>query len=212
MITTKALLGTATLGLATLVSSSAIAQSVVDTDSAGLIGKQYVGVDLFLEDFRDLPDNGTGVALSYNKPVSEVLDLSATLSMAQVDSNTIDLSSNALEGAAVYYSRLEGYTPFVFGALGYEWNEIDLPGNLPDDKDEGFFYRVGFGVEIPLADKTAAVVKLSYSDGVDSGAEDSFGGEVGINHWFTSKFAVNGSILVVEDDSVSFRIGARFAF
>ena len=212
MITTKALIGSATLGLATLVSSSAIAQSVVEVDSAGLIGKQYAGVDFFIEDFRDIPDNGYGAALSYNKPVSDVLDLSAALTLAQVDSPTIDLGRNAIEVGALYYSALEGYTPFVFAGLGNEWIDIDRPGSLADDKDEGIFFRVGFGVEVPLADKTAAVVKLSYSDGVDSGKEDSFGGEIGINHWCTSKFAVNGSILIVEDDSVSFRIGGRFAF
>jgi hypothetical protein len=209
MITTKQLIGAAALGLATFVTSSAIA---ADSASAGLIGKRYAGADFLLKDFRDIADNGNGGTLVFNQPVSEVVDLSGSYSFNQVNGDSLDLTQNALELGAVYHSQLEGYTPFMSASLGYGWDKWKFPAPALNDNDEGFFYSIGLGVEVPLSDKTAAIGELSYQDGTDSDTEDSIGLEVGLNHWFTDKVALKASVYIVEDDSVSFRIGARFAF
>jgi hypothetical protein len=212
MITTKQLLGAAALGLATLVTSSAIAQTVADSESPGLIGKRYAGADFLLKDFRDISDNGYGGTLIFNQPISEVVDLSGSYSFNQVNGETTDLTQNALEAGVVYYSQLDGYKPFMSASLGYGWDKWKFPAPAQGDNDEAFFYSIGLGVEVPLTDKTAAIGEISYQDGVDSDTENSIGLEVGVNHWFTDKVALKASVYIVEDDSVSFRIGARFAF
>jgi len=213
MITTKQLIGAAALGLATFVtSSSAIAQADADSESSGLIGKRYAGADFLLKDFRDIADNGNGGTLVLNQPVSDVVDLSGSYSFNQVNGDSIDLTQNTLELGAVYYSQLDGYKPFMSAGLGYGWDKRKFPAPIQGDNDEGFFYSIGLGVEVPLTDKTAAIGEFSYQDGTNSDVEDSWGLEVGVNHWLTEKFALKASVYVVEDDSVSFRIGARFAF
>jgi hypothetical protein len=212
MIITKQLMGAAALGLATIVTSSAIAQSYVDSESAGLIGKRYAGVDLAIMDARDLPDNGTGGSLLYNQPLSEVLDLTAAYGFNQVNGDALDLTQSALEVGVVYYSQVENYKPFMSASVGYSWDKWKFDAPTLNDNDESFFYSIGLGVEVPLTDKTAAIGEVSYQDGVDSGEEDSWGLEVGLNHWFTEKVALKASVYVVEDDAVTFRIGARFAF
>lgn len=213
MITTKQLIGAAALGLATFVtSSSAIAQAVADSESSGLIGKRYAGADFLMKNFRDFADNGYGGTLLVNQPVSEVVDLTGSYSFSQVNGDWTDLTQNALELGAVYYSQLDGYKPFMSAGLGYGWDKWKFPAPIKGDNDEGFFYSIGLGVEVPLTDKTAAIGEFSYQDGADSDVEDSWGLEVGINHWVTDKVALKASVYIVEDDSVTFRIGARFAF
>lgn len=209
MITTKQLIGAAAFGLATLVTSSAFA---ADGASSGLIGKRYVGADFLATDFRDIDDNGNGGSLVFNQPVSDVVDLSATYSFNQVNGDALDLTQSTLEIGAVYYSQLEKYTPFMSASLGYGWDKWKFQAPTLNDNDEGFFYSIGVGVEVPVADKTALIGEFSYQDGTDSDTEDSFGLEVGVNHWFTEKLAFKASAYIVEDDSVTFRIGARLAF
>ena len=212
MITTKQFLGAAAFGLATFTASTAIAQVDSDSVSAGLIGKRYAGADFVFKDFRDIDDNGYGGALVFNQPVSNVVDLTGSYSYTQVDAKLIDLKQSALEIGAIYYSELEGYKPFLAASLGYGWDKWEFPSPLAADNDEGAFYSIGIGAEVPLTDKTAATGTVSYRDGFDSGDEDSLGLEVGINHWFTETLALKASVYIVEDDSVSLRIGARFAF
>jgi len=212
MITTKQLIGAAALGLATFVTSSLNAQEVADAQSAGLIGKRYAGADFLITDSRDLADNGYGGSLIFNQPVSEVVDLTGTYSFDQMNGQSTDLTRNVLELGATYYSELEGYKPFMTASLGYGWDKWKFPAPALNDNDEGFLYSIGLGAEVPLSDKTAAVGEVSYQDGLDSGEEDSWGLEVGLNHWFTDKVALKASVYVVEDDSVAFRLGARFAF
>lgn len=212
MITTKQLIGVASLGLAIFVTSSAIAQDVAGSESSGLIGKRYAGVDFVIKDHRDTSDNGYGGTLLFNQPVSGVVDLTGSLSFNQMDTQSADLTQSALKVGAVYYSELDGYKPFMSAGLGYGWDKWKFPAPIQGDNDEGFFYSIGLGVEVPLTDKTAAIGEVSYTDGVGSAEEDSWGLEVGLNHWITDKFAVKGSVYIVEDDSVTFRIGARFAF
>lgn len=210
MNTTKQLIGAAALGLATFVtSSSALA---ADSASAGLIGKRYIGADFIASDFRDIDDNGNGGALVFNQPVSDVVDLTGSYSFNQVNGDALDLTRSTVEFGAVYHNQLEGYTPFMSAAIGYGWDKWKFPAPAQNDNDEGFLYKIGFGVEVPLSDKTAAIGELSYRDGTDSDTEDSIGLELGVNHWFTEKVALKASVYIVEDDSVTFRIGARFAF
>lgn len=209
MITTKQLIGAAALGLATFVTSSALAS---DSTSSGLIGKRYVGADFLVKDFRDIDDNGNGGTLVFNQPVSDVVDLSASYSFNQINGDSLDLTQSTLEIGAVYYNQLENYTPFMSASLGYGWDKWKFPAPIQNDNDESFIYSIGFGVEVPLSNKTAAIGELSYQDGTDSDTEDSIGLELGVNHWFTDKVALKTSVYIVEDDSVTFRIGARFAF
>jgi hypothetical protein len=213
MITTKQLIGAAALGLATFASaSSALAQSATEPESPGLIGKRYVGADFVMKDFRDLSDNGYGGSVLFNQPMSDVLDLTGSYSYTQVDGQGPDLTQSALDVGAIYYAEKDGYKPFMSASLGYGWDQWKFAAPAQNDNDEGFFYSVGFGVEVPLSTNTAAIGQVSYRDGVDSDTEDSFGLDLGVNHFFTSQFAVKASVYIVEDDSVSFRIGARFAF
>jgi hypothetical protein len=212
MITTKQLIGAAALGLATFVTSSLNAQEIANASSSGLIGKRYAGADFLITDSRDLADNSYGGSLVFNQPVSEVVDLTGSYSYDQMNGQAIDLTRNVLEVGAIYYSQLEGYKPFMSASLGYAWDKWEFPAPLQGDNDEGFLYSIGLGVEVPLSDKTAAVGEVSYQDGMDSGEEDSWGLEVGLNHWITEKVALKASVYVVEDDAVSFRLGARFAF
>ena len=212
MITTKQLIGAATLGLAIFVTSSAIAQDVTGSESSGLIGKRYAGADFLIKDFRDMADNGYGGTLLFNQPISGVVDLTGSYSFNQVNGEAVDLTQNALKVGAVYYSEQDGYKPFMSAGLGYGWDKWKFPSPIQGDNDEGFFYSLGLGVEVPLNDKTAAIGEVSYADGLDSAEEDSWGLEVGVNHWITDTLAIKASAYIVEDDSVSFRIGARFAF
>jgi hypothetical protein len=213
MITTKQLIGAAALGLASFVTTTSVfAQPVEDSGSSGLIGKRYVGADFVTKDYRDLNDNGYGGSLLVNQPVSDVVDISGRFSYTQLDNKSADLTQTAFEVGTVFYTEKDGYKPFMSASLGYGWDEIDYPAPLRSQNEEGFIFSVGAGVEVPLTDKTAAIGEFSYRDGTDSNTEDSWGLELGLNHWVTEKIALKGSVYIVEDDSVTFRIGARLGF
>jgi hypothetical protein len=213
MITTKQLIGAAALGLASFVTStSAVAQAVETTESSGLIGKRYAGADFMIQDYRDTSDNGHGGALIFNQPFSDVVDITGALSRSMIDGDFVEMTKDVLKVGAVYYTEKDGYKPFMSAGLGYGWDKLEFKNSNRKDNDEGFLFSVGVGVEVPLSEKTAAIGEFSYSDGADSNSEDSWGLELGLNQWVSKTIAIKGSVYIVEDDSVTFRIGARLAF
>jgi hypothetical protein len=213
MITTKQLIGAGVLGLAAFVmSTSAFAQAEATTSDSGpgLIGKRYLGADFVFTDYRDLEADGFGGGISVNLPVSPAVDIGLSYGYDLLDGDNLEVSSHGLTGGAVWYSQQDGYKPFMSASLGFVQSETEI-GTF-EDSDGNMVYSVGLGVEAPIGDKTAITGEVSYADGFDSGYEDSIGIEVGLVHWLSNKFALEGSVYVVEDDSITLNIGARFVF
>ncbi len=213
MITSKQFIGAAAFGLASFVTTAATAQDTADSDYAGLLGKRYYGLDFTLADYRDNLDNGYGGSMTANLPISSVVDFRSSYHYNIVNGEKTDLEQHALQFDAVYYSRnFEYYTPFITGGLGYGWDSWEFSGPVKNDNDEGFFFAIGAGVEVPFNEKTAGFGSISFRDGVNSDTEDSWGLELGVNHWATSNTSIKASVYIVEDDSVTFRIGFRTLF
>jgi hypothetical protein len=207
------LYGVAACGLA-LLAAAPLSFGQASDETEGVIGKRYVSANAFLDDIRDYSDNGYGGTVGVNYPVYQGIDLGGGLGYETVKGDGFDIKQNSIQGGATFYNRESGYTPFFSAGLGYAWDKIDVSVPAPgfNDRDENAFYALSAGVEFPFAPATVGLVELAYVDGFDSDIDSSWQLSLGVNHWFTKRFALHGNVNIVEDDAVVLSVGVRFAF
>ena len=181
---TKSLVG----ALAALAAGACMFGQTVDTTSAGLLGKRYASAGLFAADFRDSPiDTGIGAQLGVNLPVAANLDVAFSYEYVHIDDSLVDANGNALGATARYHTLWSGVKPFADATLGYTW--LDADNWISGFEYDEFFWDLGVGVEIPVANATAIIGRVGYSELFDNDFDGSWNFTVGASHWFSPRLA-----------------------
>ncbi len=138
------------------------ASFAVAESQAGLIGERYAAFDLGYVEFDDGGDL-TGGTLTLNVPSTiKGLDLGVSVGFASGGYGALDADQWGADAYGVYYSRQQGFTPYLVGSVGYTSMKAELYGYSATESS--FTYSVGAGVEIPLTQQCSLDLNLSYND------------------------------------------------
>jgi len=190
-----------------VAAAALVAGTVSVSSAAGLLGQRYVGAtfDWVLWDNDELPggdlDDGRGLSLTFNQPLSSNVDLSldysyldagGTLDLGEGDIYNFDASSQAVTFNATFYMPAGNVKPFVKAGAGWAWAKID------GDSDNDTIYQIVPGVEIPAGEKATLTLFAAWQDYFDNESEDdgffTFGA--------TAEFALNDKVSLLATGSV----------
>lgn len=168
------------LGLAALVGSTlpAVGQTA---EHSGLLGKRYVEASAFILDYQNYEDDGYGLGVVVNLPVTAHLDVGAGFEPNWEEGDR-DENFQDLFLYATLHTEFGDLRPFARAELGYEWWSVS------DDP----FYQVDVGAEYPLTDRVSVSASVGWSEFL---SEDwnggSFVASLRGNYWVTEAFAVS---------------------
>lgn len=155
------------LGVVTIASAqqatttTAPAATTTTTDSTtgtGLLGSRYFGAGYdYLAINGSGPNHAHGFELVYNQPVTAYLDLGADYDWARARYAGERLTQEVAEVNATAYTNLEWGRPFVLASAGWAWAR---GGGVSDDS---FLYKLGVGVEFPVAKAFAISPYVNYA-------------------------------------------------
>ena len=138
-------LGVAMTASAQTASATAPAPSQPEP-AAGLLGSRYTGVAY---DYLDLsgtgPNHAQGLDLTFNQPLAANFDLNLGYDWARANYAGARYTQQDFEVGSTAYTNLNWGKPFALAAAGWDWAR---GGGAHDDS---FFYKVGVGVEFPVA-------------------------------------------------------------
>lgn len=197
-----------------LVASVAlVASSVSVASAAGLLGQRYAAAtyDWVLWDENAI-DDGHGITLTLNQPLSSNIDLSVDYSYldtgVSTEAGSFDMSGQTLAFNGTYYMPAGNMKPFIKAGAGWAWTKI------AGETDNDMIYQIVPGIEIPAGEKASLTLFAAWQDYFDNEAEDDGTWDFGA----IAEFAVSSqwSVLVrgsVDDDSnYGFSAGALLRF
>lgn len=185
------------------------AGSVPAASAAGLLGQRYAAATfdwVLWDNVADTKiDDGHGITLGLNQPLSQNVDL--TLSYSYLDAGArvdfgeggvaeFDISSQSLLFGGTFYMPAGGVKPFI--AVNAGWAGTKAAGSTDNDA----VYQIVPGVEIPAGDKASLTLFAAWNDYFDNEDEDDGAWNFGA----LAEFQVNSqwSLLAktsVDDDS-----------
>ncbi len=139
--------------------------------AAGLLGERYAAAtfDWVFPDDNDV-DNGRGVTLTLNQPLTTSIDLALTYSYLDTGANfgfgNIDISGQNLMFGGTYHMQAQGMKPFIGVSAGWLGTKVD--GSTDNDT----VFQIVPGVEIPAGEKASLRLYAAYSDYFDNEPED----------------------------------------
>ena len=168
--------------------------------SPSLLGKRTVETDLGINDYTQYPTDYF-VGTTVNVPLTAGLDAGASFDHTRQ------------EGGASHYevlgAHLTGYhdvgAPRLFAraTLNYEWWAVE---NL-------VWYQADIGAERALCSRVLLSAFISWHDFFSSQVLDgSFSSTAKLAYWVTPKVALDGSCSLLEEGSLSYRLGVTFVF
>ena len=182
--------------------------SAADTD-AGLLGRNYVGTDLFIEHVRTANiSDGLGGALTGNFAVAPHFDLGATASLERF--SDFSIRDDRLGVYARGFTEVSGFRPFADLSLGGTWQSSTFDGVTHRSNDG--IYGVAFGVEAPVAKSTALFGRLGYNKYFDSKNGHYWLYSLGLNHWLTPQLNLGASVSFQDSDSVTYKLHVVLGF
>lgn len=202
MTLTQKILGVASLGLA-LVSASFAQQAT--SNSASILGVQYVEVGFGYLDINHSATDAFALGADVNVPLTANLDLNVGYSYEWIENNN-SLYGNVVSAGLTAYLTEGALRPFVTGGLGYVWDSSAAGG------DEYAVWDVGVGAEYSFNSTTSVAVAASYADDFESGDNHSIAGLVQANHWFTSSIAGTVGVSWLEHGHIGYGVSAIFKF
>lgn len=154
-----------------------VAGSVPAASAAGLLGQRYAGAtfDWVLPD-NDMVDDGRGLTLVLNQPLSQNIDLSVSYSYldtgADVDFGEggighFDASSQNVMFGGTFYTQAGTMKPFI--SLSAGWLGTRIAG---EDENDGV-YSIAPGIEVPAGDKASLTLYASWNNTFDDDLEDN---------------------------------------
>lgn len=183
----------------------------------GLLGRRYAGLDFTYDHFTTSRiDKALGVAGALNLPVASNYDFGLSYAYADASGTNYDALDKTLGLSLVVHEPTE-YGRGYFGAtLGHSWHHLDT--SLAGGRDNGAFWGVRAGCEIPFGRHTALNAGLAYTDSFDHSLQRNrqlrYFAEA--SRWLTREIAgvVSVSYRQIKDapDAVAFTLGARLAF
>lgn len=195
-----------------------VAGSVPVVSAAGLLGQRYAGATfdwVFPDD--NWVDDGRGVTLVLNQPLSQYIDLSASYSyldtgadidLGEGEIGSIDASSQNLLFGTTLHAEYNSVKPFVGLSLGWLGTKID------GSTDNDMVYQITPGVEIPAGDKASLTLFASWNDYFDNEDEDDGSWNFGAAADFdlTSTWSLLTKVTIDEDSNWGLSAGALVRF
>lgn len=118
------------------------------TVAPGLLGSNYIGASY---DYFALhgggPNHAQGLNTDLNLAWLDHLDVNLGYRWARTNESAGRLTSQAFDLGGTTFTSLAWGKPFLLGAVGWDW-EHGATAN-----DHSFFYKLGLGVELPVAAK-----------------------------------------------------------
>jgi hypothetical protein len=198
---------------ALLLGSSVFAQS--GASEAGLIGKRYAGADLGYDHYRSsVLDRGFGGTAIVNAPFNASIDASLAFSPAHISGNGYSANDNNLSATVLTFNRTPEGKAYFSATLGHRWNSVSNAG--VDTSDNGAFWGIAAGYEVPISQLTAFNVGLGYSSPFTSSGRHTLSYRVEVNHWLTGRVAgvVSAAYKQINHspDALSYTAGLRWLF
>lgn len=187
------------------------------TPESGLIGKRHAGLDFTYDHFQSSRvDKALGLAGALNVPVSSELDFNVSYAYADASGASYDALDKTLGLSLLVHQPTEYGRGYFAGTLGHSWHRLDT--SLSGIRDNGAFWGVRAGYEIPFRNGAAINAGLAYTDAFDHSLHRNrqlrYFAEA--SRWLTRDLAgvVSASYRQIKDapDAVTFTIGMRVAF
>ena len=199
-----------------LLVSGAIAHAQ-SMNEPGLIGKQYFGADYTYDHFNgDTVEHAHGVGGIVNVPASRAFDLTLAYNWVDGSGPGYDQVDKILAGSVLTHRKTEYGTGYFAATIGHSWHSLDVRN--VGTRDNGAFWGVRAGYEIPVGRSTAINAGLGYSHSFDNGLKrnQALRYYAEANHWFSPVVAgvVSASYKQIKQapDAVGFTAGLRWNF
>jgi opacity protein-like surface antigen len=175
--------------------------------SAGLLGQTYASASLGFIDLDDTGIDARSLALSANQYVRDGVDSFLDYNYTRSDrfAGTRLTQHDLLLGARAY-THWQGVKPYAEAGVGWVWQKAG------GARDNSFAWAAGVGAEIEVAAQTTVTPFVRYSDLADGGDNNQWEYGVKANHWFTEKFALQGSLSRDDDQNLFYRLGVNVRY
>lgn len=207
------IISTVLVGLAvtTLSLAQTTTPSTTPSDGPGLIGKRYVGVDLFSVDYRGSgSNNANGGAVFLNVPVHTYLDLAEGGAYAERCNGAIKDDWKQVVASLTAHTTINGVTPFFdVGLTHSSFTEKYLGSEF---HGEGSYYQTGAGFEIPLGQRASLALRIGGEANTQAGSQFYWQKSVKGAYWLTPRVASVASVSFYESLSVFYSVGIRLVF
>jgi hypothetical protein len=196
-----------------LTGTSLLAQSAGN----GLIGRQYAGADYTYLDFNATQlDRAHGFSAEANVPWLPKYDFGFRYDYASLSGRSYGASMKAL-GASLLTHQPTPYGEAYFGGtLGYAWDRVTVDGTAT--RENGAFWALRAGYEVPVADRTAVNASLGYTDPFSSRTarngrlEYRLEGNHALSPRLTAVLAITYQQIRSKPDGVLYTGGVRWMF
>lgn len=198
-----------------IVGAKLAAQSVAS--EAGLLGKEYTGVDFaYIDHTGSKLNRARGASAEFNVPVTRKYDFNFAYDYSYASGSNTSVSSNAVMATLLTYNRTEYGKAYFSGALGYAWDHVKMP--VTSVRENGALWAVRTGYEVPMGDRTAINAGLGYSDVFNgrTARNETLEFRLEANHWFSPHVAgvISGAYQHIKHtpDAALYTVGLRWMY
>jgi hypothetical protein len=180
------------------------------SNSAGLLGKNYVDFGLFTEHFRNTDSkNGYGTDLDLNLPAFDNFDIGLNYAFERA-TGVSQITDNTLGTSFTGYFATGKVKPFADLDFGYAWQRTKVDG-IATRYDRGI-YGAGAGLEVPVTGSTVVQGRAAYDNSFRKGAvhERVYTATVAQN--ITDDIAAKVNVSFREKNSTVYDLGLVFFF
>lgn len=184
---------------------------------AGLIGRRVAGVEYAHTEYTGSRlSRADGFTLEGHAPVAANFDAGLGYDYADVKGNGSSVSAKAIRASLLTYNRNEYGKAYFAAQLGQAWDRINSAAG--SQRDDGAFWGVRAGYEVPFAPRSAFDAGIGYTDAFNDSSYRSQTVEfrLAANHWFTPRVAGVASVayrqIKQRPDASVYTAGLRWAF
>jgi hypothetical protein len=205
----------ATLSAGWLLAGTAHAQML--QAQPGLLGREYVGADFTYTDYTGSRlEKARGGSAEFNQPLSAKFDAGFGYDYVRTTATNYSVNGNAVRASLLTYNHTEYGKAYFAGTLGHAWDRIKVPGAAT--RENGAFWAVRAGYEVPVTDRTAINAGLGYTDAFNGRTtrNETIEYRIEANHWFAPTLAgvVSGAYRQIKrlPDAGVYTIGLRWTY
>lgn len=196
---------------------SFVSPVLAQSSEAGFIGRRVAGVEYAHTEYTGSRlSRAQGFTIEGHGPVSATFDAGLGYDYADVKGNGASVSAKAIRASLLTYNRNEYGKAYFAAQLGHAWDRINsVAGSVRDD---GAFWGVRAGYEVPFAPRSAFDAGIGYTDAFNGGSyrNQTVEFRLAANHWFTPQVAGVASVAYRQikrlPDASVYTAGLRWAF
>ncbi len=182
----------------------AASDQALATGTTGLLGEKYAGLTYRYVDFDGPAGHADDYNFNFSQPLKTGLDGLLEFDWTDAGSATRDFSLSA--GLRAYRAAYAWGTPYVEAGVGYAWEKV------AGMKDDSFLWRVGIGVEFPVAPAVTVVPYVRYDDAPSLARDGRWDFGVKANYWVNKQWAVTVGLDRDDDQNTGFMVGTNFRY